>query len=990
MQTRQMIYKIPLRLLCITSFCLALISIASTSPVFAACGGTTNVANETELNTAIGDFNSQASACSYSITLTADIDLTASTTTMDNATAGVNLLINGAGFTVDGQGNSGVRPFAIATNTAVEMRNLTITGSKPASGNHGGGIRNNGGDLTLTTVTLTNNNNPTIFGGGLYNDGGTVTIQNNSVISNNQGEFGAGLYNTNGGTLNVYNSVISGNATPFGFGAGIYNFSGTLEVKDSTFSGNDGGGGGAAIENDDSVIIDNSQFIGAGTISGEPIASSGTMVIRNSTISGYDSSTAPGVIIVGDSLTIKNTTISNNQVGLGGGIVSFGFGAINVINSTISGNSASSNEAGIHMFGGTATIINSTIAGNDRGVQVVDRSGVVNIRNSLVVNSSGGNCDINGTLNASGTNFTDDDTCTGLTNDSAAGINLGPLQDNGGATFTHALLDGNPAINTGDNTLAVDENGNPLNTDQRGDGFPRIVGTAVDVGAYESPFLSNLPPTAEAGGPYTVDEGSSVTLDGSGSIDGEQEPATLSYAWDFDGDGQYDDATGINPTFAAVDGPASVTVGLQVTDNGGLTSSASAVITSNNVAPTANAGTSQSVFRNEIVNLSGTWSDPASAADNAYTWSWDLDGDGATDDSGSANFGESINRTTSFTVDGVATLTFTVTDKDGAGHSNTVQITVINRAPSAVEMPVITTQDTAIALRLRGFDPDGDALTYSVESQTSNGTLSGTAPALVYTPNPGFSGFDSFTFKVNDGLANSDVIEIFIVIEATTAPFATCGGYDVFETAPGVYAAPSFAGNLIVGTDGHDWLQGADGPDLILGLGGPDDLWGYDGDDVICGGDGVDIILGMRGDDTLYGDDQPDWLIGGPDNDMLYGGDGWDDLEGNDGNDTLYGESGSNVLLGGASDDKLFGGDEADALFGQNGNDDLDGAGADDYCQGGRGNDTITNCEGASAADAGADINEDTARRSNDGANGEHAIKQRIQQLFLPLVSNTD
>ncbi|MEZ4735561.1 MAG: hypothetical protein R3E79_51370 [Caldilineaceae bacterium] len=63
-------------------------------------------------------------------------------------------MINGAGFTVDGQGNNSVRPFAIAANTAVEMRNLTITGSKkPASGNHGGGIRNNGGDLTLTTVT---------------------------------------------------------------------------------------------------------------------------------------------------------------------------------------------------------------------------------------------------------------------------------------------------------------------------------------------------------------------------------------------------------------------------------------------------------------------------------------------------------------------------------------------------------------------------------------------------------------------------------------------------------------------------------------------------------------------------------------------------------------------------------------------------------------------------------------------------------------------
>ncbi|MEZ4705573.1 MAG: choice-of-anchor Q domain-containing protein [Caldilineaceae bacterium] len=224
-------------------------------------------------------------------------------------------------------------------------------------------------------------------------------------------------------------------------------------------------------------------------------------------------------------------------------------------------------------------------------------------------------------------------------------------------------------------------------------------------------------------------------------------------------------------------------------------------------------------------------------------------------------------------------------------------------------------------------------------------------------------------------------------------PFATCGGYDVFETAPGVYAAPDFPGNLIVGTDGYDWLQGTAGPDLILGLQGGDDLWGNNGDDVICGGAGVDIILGQRGNDTLYGDDQPDWLIGGPGNDELYGGAGGDDLQGDAGNDVLYGESGADVLLGGAADDDLFGGDDPDALYGQNGTDDLDGGGADDYCKGGRGNDVITNCEGASAAEATADeavdIDEEAARLSNDGPNGENAIEQRIQQLFLPAILNS-
>ena len=58
---------------------------------------------------------------------------------------------------------------------------------------------------------------------------------------------------------------------------------------------------------------------------------------------------------------------------------------------------------------------------------------------------------------------------------------LGPLGSNGGPTRTQALLAGSPAINTGSNPLG-------LATDQRGPGFPRVLGGAPDIGAYESPF----------------------------------------------------------------------------------------------------------------------------------------------------------------------------------------------------------------------------------------------------------------------------------------------------------------------------------------------------------------------------------------------------------------------------------------------------------------------------------------------------------------------
>jgi hypothetical protein len=62
---------------------------------------------------------------------------------------------------------------------------------------------------------------------------------------------------------------------------------------------------------------------------------------------------------------------------------------------------------------------------------------------------------------------------------------LGTLQDNGGPTQTIALLEGSPAINAGDNALAVDPQGNPLTTDQRSAGFARISGGTVDIGAFE-------------------------------------------------------------------------------------------------------------------------------------------------------------------------------------------------------------------------------------------------------------------------------------------------------------------------------------------------------------------------------------------------------------------------------------------------------------------------------------------------------------------------
>jgi hypothetical protein len=151
---------------------------------------------------------------------------------------------------------------------------------------------------------------------------------------------------------------------------------------------------------------------------------------------------------------------------------------------------------------------------------------------------------------------------------------LGALQDNGGPTATMALLPGSPAINAGDNTLIP----TGVTTHQRGAGYPRIDTGTVNIGAFE--LVLNQPPVANAGGPYTVVRGGTVQLDASATFDQNEPNTGLTYQWDFDGDSQYDDATGIAPVFSAAGLVAteSRTIGLRVTDSGELFDTATATV----------------------------------------------------------------------------------------------------------------------------------------------------------------------------------------------------------------------------------------------------------------------------------------------------------------------------------------------------------------------------------------------------------------------------
>src|SRR4029453_9813686 len=95
-------------------------------------------------------------------------------------------------------------------------------------------------------------------------------------------------------------------------------------------------------------------------------------------------------------------------------------------------------------------------------------------------------------------------------------------------------------------------------------------------------FLVNTSPSVSAGGPYSVDEGSSITLTASGS---DAEDDALTYAWDLDDNGTFETA-GKSATYSAVDGPAAPTVEVQVSD-GTATATDTVTVTIANVPPTA-------------------------------------------------------------------------------------------------------------------------------------------------------------------------------------------------------------------------------------------------------------------------------------------------------------------------------------------------------------------------------------------------------------------
>jgi len=328
------------------------------------------------------------------------------------------------------------------------------------AGHNGRVLVHNGSEqLTVSGMTITNGSYSGIYGGGCIYSYGDVVV----------------------GEAIVSNCSMSSSGTAKAYGGAIYAHGDVLVaaslITDSTAHAASADSAGAGIWANSVQII-------ASTISGNTVSGDGSHYARGG-----------GMFSLGDA-SIKYSTITDNEAESGGGVFLIGAATevMEIVNSTISGNRAGGAGGGVFAKYRPFAVSNSTITQNRAGHQIgagLYLTYATEIQSSIVANNTSQDG-----LYASDVGSGYAIAITGANNLIIASNlplpadtitlqpMLGPLQNNGGYTMTHALLPGSPAIDHGNNLR-----GGPY--DQRGPsgasyfGYERVVGPSADIGAFE-------------------------------------------------------------------------------------------------------------------------------------------------------------------------------------------------------------------------------------------------------------------------------------------------------------------------------------------------------------------------------------------------------------------------------------------------------------------------------------------------------------------------
>jgi len=329
------------------------------------------------------------------------------------------------------------------------------------------------GSLRYIATYATNNSTitfaPALAGQTITLTSGQIALGQNFVIDGSSlsnsvqlnGNHSSRLFSIAGGVAVTLNALVltNGYTTNSNRGGAIFN-AGTLALNYCTLAGNSG---------DSSVA-------------GGAIANQGPLTVLGCTFSG-NSAGFSGAIDNRSTCTLENSTFYGNIAFAGnGGAIDNPFSAtLSVLQCTFSANSASGNGGAIDNYLSQVNITN-TIASGNTGQDIYNWSG-------STIDAEGANI-IPALANAG--------TVVGGGTISTANPLLGPLANNGGRTLTMMPQAGSPAINAG---LTSDAAG--ITYDQRGAGYSRVVGPAVDIGAIEVQVIAASTPYLLTGAAFT-------------------------------------------------------------------------------------------------------------------------------------------------------------------------------------------------------------------------------------------------------------------------------------------------------------------------------------------------------------------------------------------------------------------------------------------------------------------------------------------------------
>ncbi len=376
-----------------------------------------------------------------------------SSTLPDLSDTAVRIDIFGPGaslLSIQGGGaSSNYRAFTIDAGVQAIISELTIE-DFTVQGN-GGGIDNNGGVLTISSVTFAGNS--ATSGGGFYNSG--TASSDDAVFTDNHATSGGGIDNDQ--IITIIGTTFAGN-TATGRGGGLSSNGPGLDMVDCTLRGNTATEGGGA-------LLD--------------VPSPGPGIVANCTFTGNAATQSGGGLANHGAASLTNCTVSGNTAGSGGGAGVYNIGSLSLLNCTVSKNSGGTlGGSGLFDTAGTATLLDTIVAGNTNSAQNPnDIGGGVSVSPASSFNlvGPGGSGDI---PTGSGTG--------NIILTSLAGLELAPLGSYGGPTETMALLPGSTAIGAGHTGSGIPD------TDQRGESRTGH----VDIGAFQSQGFLLIPTSA--------------------------------------------------------------------------------------------------------------------------------------------------------------------------------------------------------------------------------------------------------------------------------------------------------------------------------------------------------------------------------------------------------------------------------------------------------------------------------------------------------------